>query len=48
MQGGSSRPGFWTDFVQNADAIAVDIVTPLRTAAPATSAALSIQAVSAT
>ncbi|WP_156727780.1 FAD/NAD(P)-binding protein [Streptomyces apocyni] len=24
MQGGSSRPGFWTDFVQDADAIAAD------------------------
>lgn len=35
MQGGSSRPGFWTDFVQNADAIAADLVTPLQGAVPA-------------
>ncbi|MGW2562118.1 FAD/NAD(P)-binding protein [Streptomyces sp. NPDC001514] len=31
MQGGSSRPGFWTDFVQNADAIAADVVAPVQT-----------------
>ncbi|MFM9368772.1 FAD/NAD(P)-binding protein [Streptomyces sp. Da 82-17] len=29
MQGGSSRPGFWTDFVQNADAIAADVTAPV-------------------
>ncbi|MDX2590844.1 MULTISPECIES: FAD/NAD(P)-binding protein [Streptomyces] len=34
MQGGSSRPGFWTDFVQNADAVAADIVAPALAAAP--------------
>ncbi|NBE50614.1 FAD/NAD(P)-binding protein [Streptomyces boluensis] len=35
MQGGSSRPGFWTDFVQNADAIAADVTAPvLATSAP--------------
>ncbi|MFK0193986.1 FAD/NAD(P)-binding protein [Kitasatospora sp. NPDC090308] len=28
MQGGSSRPGFWTDFVQDADAIAGDALRP--------------------
>ncbi|GHG60047.1 FAD/NAD(P)-binding protein [Streptomyces griseocarneus] len=27
MQGGSSRPGFWTDFVQDADAIAAHALT---------------------
>lgn len=27
MQGGSSRPGFWTDFVQDADAIAAAALT---------------------
>ncbi|OON75401.1 FAD/NAD(P)-binding protein [Streptomyces tsukubensis] len=30
MQGGSSRPGFWTDFVQNADAIAADVAAAAR------------------
>ncbi|MFC7309309.1 FAD/NAD(P)-binding protein [Streptomyces monticola] len=33
MQGGSSRPGFWTDFVQNADAIAADVTAPVLTRA---------------
>ena len=28
MQGGSSRPGFWTDFVRDADAIAEDALRP--------------------
>ncbi|MEH0447982.1 MULTISPECIES: FAD/NAD(P)-binding protein [unclassified Streptomyces] len=32
MQGGSSRPGFWTDFVQNADAIAADVIASRVTA----------------
>jgi hypothetical protein len=31
MQAGSSRPGFWTDFVINADAIATDVLLPART-----------------
>ncbi|MEW2395742.1 FAD/NAD(P)-binding protein [Streptomyces sp. NPDC046862] len=34
MQGGSSRPGFWTDFVQNADAIAADVTAPVRVPHP--------------
>ncbi|AZZ48109.1 hypothetical protein C5C31_01805 [Rathayibacter rathayi] len=28
MQAGSSRPGFWTDFVRDADAIAADVLAP--------------------
>lgn len=31
MQGGSSRPGFWTDFVRDADAIAADALAPVAT-----------------
>ncbi|MEU3615499.1 FAD/NAD(P)-binding protein [Streptomyces sp. NPDC006872] len=34
MQGGSSRPGFWTDFVQNADAIAADVTAPAMAPTP--------------
>ncbi|MEU2059713.1 FAD/NAD(P)-binding protein [Streptomyces sp. NPDC013455] len=37
MQGGSSRPGFWTDFIRDADAIAGDALAPV---AEATRAAL--------
>jgi hypothetical protein len=34
MQGGSSRPGFWTDFVQNADVIAADVTAPAMAVSP--------------
>ncbi|MFF7727252.1 FAD/NAD(P)-binding protein [Streptomyces sp. NPDC008001] len=42
MQGGSSRPGFWTDFVQDADAIAAHVLsaaTARRTASAGTHSA---------
>ncbi|MFE2187048.1 FAD/NAD(P)-binding protein [Streptomyces sp. NPDC059455] len=35
MQGGSSRPGFWTDFVRDADAIAADALSGLPDTGPA-------------
>lgn len=42
MQGGSSRPGFWTDFVRDADAIAEDALRAASAApAPARAAALT-------
>lgn len=43
MQAGSSRPGFWTDFVHDANAIAEDIVAPLRAATIAPVDALAAQ-----
>jgi len=35
MQAGSSRPGFWTDFVMDADSIAADALLPTRVQSPA-------------
>jgi methylaspartate mutase epsilon subunit len=42
MQGGSSRPGFWTDFVQNADAVAADVLAPVQRPESAHSARLTV------